>query len=67
MRGSTKSYSAWQLARPVVRRRPSECIEAESRCLVGEAVAWSGWTVPSGTLVLFRSSLGLSWSARMLA
>jgi hypothetical protein len=24
-----KSYSAWQLARPVVRRRPSGRIEAE--------------------------------------
>jgi hypothetical protein len=47
-----KSYSVWQLARPVVRRRPSGCIEAESRCLVGEAAAWPGWVVPSGTLGL---------------
>jgi hypothetical protein len=47
-----KSYSLWQLARLVVRRRPSGCIEAESRCLVGETAAWSGRTVPSGTLGL---------------
>jgi hypothetical protein len=47
-----RSYCAWQLARPVVRRCPSGCIDAESWCLVGEAATWSGWTVPSGTLVL---------------
>jgi hypothetical protein len=47
-----KSYSAWQLARPVVRRCPSGCIEAKSRCLVGEAAAWPSWTVYSGTLGL---------------
>jgi hypothetical protein len=38
------------LARPVVRRRPSGCIEAELRYLVGEVAAWPGWTVPSGAL-----------------
>jgi hypothetical protein len=46
------SYSAWQLARPVVRRCPSGCIEADSRCLVGETAMWPGWTVSSGTLGL---------------
>jgi hypothetical protein len=28
------------------------CIEAKLRCLVGEATAWPGWTVSSGTLGL---------------
>jgi hypothetical protein len=46
------SYNVWQLVRPVVRRRPLGCFEAESRCLVGKTAAWPGWTVPSGTLGL---------------
>jgi hypothetical protein len=47
-----KSYSVWQLARPVVCRCPSGHVEAELRYLVGEAAAWSGWTVASGMLGL---------------
>jgi hypothetical protein len=37
-----KSYSAWQLVRPVMRHCPSGRIEAELRYLVGEAAAWPG-------------------------
>jgi hypothetical protein len=37
-----KSYSAWQLVRPVVRRCPSGRIEAELRYLVGEVAVWPG-------------------------
>jgi hypothetical protein len=47
-----KGYSAWQLVRPVVRCCPSGRIDAELRYLVGEAAAWLGRTVPSGTLGL---------------
>jgi hypothetical protein len=47
-----KSYSDRQLARPIVRRCLSGYIEAKSRCLVGGAAAWPGWTVHSGTLGL---------------
>jgi hypothetical protein len=37
-----KSYSDWQLVRPVVRCCPSRPIGAELRYLVGEAAAWLG-------------------------
>jgi hypothetical protein len=60
-------YNAGQLVCPIAHRRPSGCIEAELRCLVGEAAAWPGWTVPSGTLDLLPSGLSLSWSTRVLA
>jgi hypothetical protein len=45
-------YSAGQLACPVARRRSSGRIEADLRCLVGEAAAWPSWILPSGTLGL---------------
>jgi hypothetical protein len=37
-----KSYSAWQLVRPIVRRCLLGRIEAEVRYLVGEAATWPG-------------------------
>jgi hypothetical protein len=37
-----KSYSDWQLVRPVVRYCPSGRIGAELRYLVREAAAWLG-------------------------
>jgi hypothetical protein len=40
--GIQKSYSAWQLVRPVVRRCPSGRIGAELRYLVVEAYVWMG-------------------------
>jgi hypothetical protein len=44
------SYSVWSLGRPVVRRCPSEHIEAELCRLVEGAAAWPGGAVHLGTL-----------------
>jgi hypothetical protein len=43
-------YNTWSLGCPVVRRCPSECIEAEPRCLVVEDAAWPGEAVHPRTL-----------------